>query len=132
MFLQLIRRGTVFFLVLSVWLCPHFARAEDDLASLLRGLGATSPSEIERTVGRLGVQNDLASLPALEALRDRRLRMDEAGALYIVNEDGATVRDAVSGAPVEVDINQLRTPVASNVVRRTLAAVLGQLQLQSP
>jgi urea transport system permease protein len=60
------------------------------------------------------------------------LRVDEAGTLYVLSEDGSTAHDAVSGAPASVDINQLRTPIVSNVVRRTLAAVLGQLQLQSP
>lgn len=106
--------------------------AADDLASLLRGLGAESPSEIEQAVAAIGARNEVAALPALEALRNRRLRVDEAGMLYILSEDGSTAHEVVSGAPAAVDSNQLRTPIVSNAVRRTLAAVLGQLQLQSP
>lgn len=104
----------------------------DDLPSALQGLAASSPSELERAIAIIGQRNDLAALPALEALRDRRLRTGEDGALYIVSGDGLTVHEAVSGTAASVDINQLRTPVVSNLVRRTLAAVLGQLQLQSP
>ena len=106
------------------------ARAEDDLASLLRGLGATNPTEIEQAVAAIGARNEVAALPALEALRDRRLRVDETGTLYIVSVDGAVAHEALSGAPASVALEQLRTPILSNVVRRTLSAVLGQLQLQ--
>lgn len=117
---------------LSVLLRPVVVQAADDLASLLRGLGAESPAEIEQAVTAIGARNEVAALPALEALRNRRLRVDEAGTLYILSEDGSTAHDAVSGDPASVDITQLRTPIVSNVVRRTLAAVLGQLQLQAP
>jgi urea transport system permease protein len=110
----------------------YLCYAADDLLALLRGLGASSPNEIEQAVTAIGARNDLQALPALEALRDRRLRVDEAGGVYIVSEDGATVRDAVSGASASVDVSQLRTPVVNNVVRRTLASVLAQIQLQSP
>lgn len=106
--------------------------ADGDVVTLLHGLGADSPSEIERAVAAIGARNEVAALPALEALRDRRLRVDTTGALFIVAEDGATVFDAVQHTPATVDVAQLRTPVVSNIVRRTLAAVLGQLQLQSP
>jgi urea transport system permease protein len=109
----------------------NMARA-DDLPLALQGLAASSPSELEKAIVIIGQRNDLAALPALEALRARRLRTDEDGTLYIVSEDGLTVRDAVSGTVVAAEISQLRTPVVSNIVRRTLAAVLGQLQLQSP
>jgi urea transport system permease protein len=106
--------------------------AEDELSALVRGLGASSPTELEQAVAALGARNDPQALPALEALRDRRLRVDDAGAVYIVSEDGSIVRDAVGGASAAVEASQLRTPVVSNVVRRTLASVLAQLQLRSP
>ncbi|MBI3246603.1 MAG: urea ABC transporter permease subunit UrtB [Deltaproteobacteria bacterium] len=130
MLLRSLLRGQFFFLLVSLLLSARVVGAEDNLATLLRGLGADSPSEIERAVAAIGARNELAALPALEALRDRRLRVDANGALFIVAAD--TVYDAVNNAPATVDVAQLRTPVVSNVVRRTLAAVLGQLQLQSP
>ena len=122
----------LFLLTVNVILAASVARAEDDLASLLRGLGATNPTEIEQAVAAIGARNEIAALPALEALRDRRLRMDETGTLYIVSVDGAVAHEALSGAPASVALEQLRTPILSNVVRRTLSAVLGQLQLQAP
>ncbi len=124
-------RDQLFFLLLGFLLSIRGAGAEDDIATLLRGLGADSPSAIEQAVASIGARNDPGALPALEALRDRRLRVDTTGALFIVATDGTTVLDAIQQTPAMVDVSQLRTPVVSNIVRRTLAAVLGQLQLQS-
>ncbi|MBM4254598.1 MAG: urea ABC transporter permease subunit UrtB [Deltaproteobacteria bacterium] len=106
------------------------ARA-DDSPSPLQGLAATSLAEVEHTLAEIGLRNEVSSLPVLEAFRDRRLRVDESGTLYIVSEDGASVREAVSGAAATVAIDQLRTPVVSNMIRRTLLPVIAQLQLQS-
>lgn len=129
--LRLLRWGQLLFMAVWVMRAGDFAQAEDDLAALLRGLGSSSPQEIEQAVAALGVRNDPRALPVLEALRDRRLRVDEAGGVYTVSEDGATVREALSETVSAVDAGQLRTPVVSNVVRRTLTSVLAQLQLQS-
>jgi urea transport system permease protein len=103
----------------------------DDLQALLQGFAATNPSDIERVVADIGARNDPTTLPVLEALRDRRLRVDEGGTLYIVSEDGTSVREAVSGAAAAVAVDQLRAPTVSNVVRRTLLPVIAQLQLQA-
>jgi urea transport system permease protein len=108
------------------------AGAASDLWTALQGLGATNPSDIERAVSAVGLLNDPAALPVLEALRDRRLRADDKGTLYILSDDGASAREAESGAPVSIEGLQLRTPVINNVVRRTLLPVIAQLQLQSP
>lgn len=132
MYFLSVRWGQLLFITAWVVGVGRGSYAEDDLLILLRGLGAANPHEIEQAVTALGTRNDPQALPALEALRDRRLRVDEAGGVYLVNEDGATARDAVSGAPAAVEVSQLRTPVVNNVVRRTLASVLAQLQLQSP
>lgn len=130
--LRLLRWGQLLFMAVWVMRVGDFAHAEDELIALLRGLGSPSPQEIEQAVAALGVRNDPRALPVLEALRDRRLRVDEAGVVYIVSEDGATVREALSETASAVEAGQLRTPVVSNVVRRTLTSVLAQLQLQSP
>lgn len=132
MLLRFKLRDQLFFLLLSFLLSTRGVGAEDDVATLLRGLGADSPSAIEQAVAAIGARNDPAALPALEALRDRRLRVDATGAMFIVAADGTTAFDALQQTPATVDASQLRTPVVSNIVRRTLAAVLGQLQLQSP
>jgi urea transport system permease protein len=103
----------------------------DDPPSPLQGLAATSPDDIERTITEIGLRNDPAVLPVLEALRDRRLRVDEGGTIFIISEDGTSAREATSGTPASVAIEQLRAPMVSNVVRRTLLPVIAQLQLQS-
>jgi urea transport system permease protein len=103
-----------------------------DLRSALQGLRVTSPSEIERAVSAIGLLNDPAALVILEALRDRRLRVDDTGKLYILDEDGTAAREAVSGTPTPLAGLQVRTPIINNVVRRTLSSVIAQLQLQSP
>lgn len=120
-----------FLLVVSGLLISVPVARADEQQSPLQGFAATTPSDIEHAVADVGVRNDPTALPVLEALRDRRLRVDEGGALYIVNEDGTSVRDAAHGTVAAVAVDQLRTPVVSNVVRRTLLPVIAQLQLQA-
>ncbi len=102
-----------------------------DLASLLQGLGAKSRRDVRTAVTALGRLNDPAALPALEALGERRLRVDKAGLVYIKGEDGS-LRDALSGETVELDEALLRPPRINNAVRRALRPVIAQLQLSSP
>jgi len=121
---------TTLFITISVLTLYDRVRA-DDLQSALQGLATANPGEIERAVSEVGLHNDPAALPVLEALRDRRLRVDEGNTLYIVSEDGTSAREAVSGTAASVVVEQLRAPVMSNVVRRTLLPVIAQLQLQA-
>ncbi len=109
---------------------PGASAAGGDLASLLQGLGAKSRRDVRQAITALGTLNDPAALPALEALGDRRLRIDKAGLVYIKDEDGS-LRDALSGATVALDEASLRTPRINNAVRRTLRPVIAQLQLSS-
>jgi len=102
-----------------------------DMQSALQGLGAKHPSEIERAVAAVGVLNDQAALPVLEALRDRRLRVDDTGTLFIMDAEGSSAYEGTSETPASVEGHQLRTPIINNVVRRTLLPVIAQLQLQS-
>ncbi len=105
--------------------------AENDLATLLQGLGAKSRTQIRQAITDLGRLNDPAALAALEALGERRLRVDEAGTVYIKDEDGS-FRDALRGLPAEVDESLLRTPRINNAVRRALGPIIAQLQLNAP
>ncbi|MCY4388873.1 MAG: urea ABC transporter permease subunit UrtB [Desulfurellaceae bacterium] len=109
---------------------PRASAAGGDLASLLQGLGAKSRRDVRQAITALGTLNDPAALPALEALGDRRLRIDKAGLVYIKGEDGS-LHDALSGATVALDEASLRTPRINNAVRRTLRPVIAQLQLSS-
>ncbi len=121
--------GFIVGVTLGVWTMAALA---SDLQSTLAGLGAKRRSDIKQAVVALGTLNDPAALPALEALRDRRLRVDETGSVYIMSEDGETFSLASGGGPVAVDVIRLRTPRINNVVRRALRVVIAQLQLHSP
>ena len=106
----------------------------NDLATLLKRLGAKSRTQIKQAVTDLGTLNDPAALPALEALGDRRLRVDEAGAVYIQDTVGG-LRDVLGGLSaerVEIDESLLRTPRINNAIRRTLGPIIAQLQLNAP
>ena len=121
-------------LMASLWSMILSQAAENDLATLLNGLGAKSRTQIRQTITDLGTLNDPAALPALEALGDRRLRVDEAGAVYIKDEDGS-LRDALGGRLAERaarDESLLRTPRINNAIRRTLGPIIAQLQLNAP
>ena len=105
--------------------------AENDLVTLLKGLGAKSRPQIKQAITDLGTLNDPAALPALEALGDRRLRVDKSGAVYLQDKNGS-LRDALSGLPAEIDESLLRTPRINNAIRRTLGPIIAQLQLNAP
>lgn len=125
----------IVWLSVVVILSPAFVSsgqaADNDLASLLRGLGAKSRTHIRQAIRDLGRLNDPAALPALEALGERRLRVDEAGNIYIKTEDGR-VRTALSEEPAGLDEARLRTPRINNAIRRALRPVIAQLRLGSP
>ncbi len=119
-------------LLLLAPLSPSRAIAErEDLASLLQGLGAESRRDVRQAITALGMLNDPSALPALEALGARRLRVDKTGLVYIKAADGS-LRDALSGETVELDVAALRTPRINNAIRRALRPVIAQLQLYDP
>ena len=108
---------------------PIGAKADEkDLALLLKGLGAKSRGDVRQAITALGALNDPAALPALEALSERRLRVNEAGSIYIKDEDGS-IRAALGGKTAELDESLLRTPRMNNAVRRTLRPIIAQFQL---
>jgi urea transport system permease protein len=105
---------------------------ETALREALAGLGAGGRSGILDSLERLGALNDPRSLPAVEALVDRRLETDGAGGIYVVARDGGALLDAATGAPAAVDPAALRTVSINNRVRRAAGALLAQLRLVSP
>ncbi|NOY45868.1 MAG: urea ABC transporter permease subunit UrtB [Deltaproteobacteria bacterium] len=102
------------------------------LEEALRGLGSKSRKTILRSIKDLGRAGDPAALPALEALRDRKLRVDEQDRVLILADDGTLARDALTGEEVPVAGQRLRSPVINNRIRRTLLPVIARLQLSSP
>ena len=119
------------FVFLVIGLLSFSAVEANDFELTLKDLGNKSRSKIKKAVKNLGNQGNPAALPALEALKDNRLRVSEEGALIILNESGEEGRDALTEKQVDIKSLDLRKPRINNSVRRALSATIGKLQLQS-
>ena len=73
------------FVFLVIGLLSFSAVEANDFELTLKDLGNKSRSKIKKAVKNLGNQGNPAALPALEALKDNRLRVSEEGALIILN-----------------------------------------------
>ncbi len=120
-----------FFLLLAAGLLPLSLVEANDFESALKDLGNKSRSKIKIAVKLLGDMGNPAALPALEALRNKRLQISEGGALIILDESGDQGHDALSGKQVDLNSLKLRTPRINNSVRRVLSVTIGKLQLTS-
>lgn len=104
----------------------------EELKESLLGLAAKKRKTIKLSIQRIREIGHPAALPALEALRDRRLRMDdEKGSLLILDEDGTSARDVITGGVVSIEGVELRTPSINNSIRRLLRPAIAQLKLFS-
>ena len=122
----------VWFAVAAIVLLVAASAASADFDSAFRGLGSKSRNTIRASIEELTELNDGRALAALEALRDKRLRADDAGGLFIESDAGDSFVDALSGQPAEPDPEALRTPSINNRVRRALKPAIAQIQLRSP
>ncbi|MBV52399.1 MAG: urea ABC transporter permease subunit UrtB [Nitrospinae bacterium] len=120
-----------FFLLLAAGLLPLSLVEANDFESALKDLGNKSRSKIKIAVKLLGDMGNPAALPALEALRNKRLQISEGGALIILDESGDQGHDALSGKQVDLNSLELRKPRINNSVRRVLSVAIGKLQLTS-
>ena len=119
------------FLFLAVGLFPLSLVEANDLDSALRGLGNKSRAKLKVAVKRLGDIGNPAALPALVALKNKRLQVSEDGALIIIDESGDHGHDALSGKQVDIKSLDLSKPRINNSVRRVLSVAIGKIQLTS-
>ena len=119
------------FLFLFVGLFSFSLGEANDFESALKDLGNKSRSKIKLAVKRLGNMGNPRGLPALEALKNKRLKISEDGALIILNAVGDQGHDALNGNPVDLNSLTLRKPRINNSVRRVLSVAIGKLQLTS-
>ena len=103
----------------------------NDFESTLKELGNKSRSKIKIAVQNLGDLGNPAALPALEALKDKRLGITEEGNLVILNKSGDQGNDFLSGEKVDIESLKLRKPRINNVVRRHLSTAIAKLKLNS-
>ncbi|SVD12816.1 uncharacterized protein METZ01_LOCUS365670, partial [marine metagenome] len=97
----------------------------------LKELGSKSRSQIKIAVKTLGELGNPAALPALNALKSKRLAMTINGKLVILNESEDQARDALSGEKLDIKISTLRKPRINNSVRRHLSTAIAKLKLNS-
>ena len=119
------------FVFLVIGLLSFSAVEANDFELTLKDLGHKSRSKIKKAVKNLGNQGNPAALPALQALKDNRLRVSEDGTLIILNESGDAGREVLTDKQVDVKSLELSKPRINNSVRRSLSATIGILQLQS-
>ena len=97
----------------------------------LETLGAKSRKQLIQAVVEAGHREDVAALPVLRALRERRLRVDETGRLYAVPPEGGAALSLTRGAGEPAGERSLRKPRLNNRVRRTLLPVIALLELHA-
>jgi len=107
-----------------------FAEASD-FESTLKELGNKSRSKIKIAVQKLGELGNPSALPALDALKAKRLATTEDGSLVILNESEDQGTDALSGKKLDIESLKLRKPRINNSVRRHLSTAIAKLKLNS-
>ncbi len=103
----------------------------DDLDSALGQLGAQSRKQIKAAIVQLGNSGGSKALMVLEAMKEKRLRIDADGVLVILDESEEAGVEALTGNPVDPDSLDLRKPRVNNAIRRVLSVAIGKLKLKS-
>ena len=103
----------------------------NELDEVVGHLGSKKIKEIKQAIQDIARMDQPQVLPTLFALKDRHLRVDEQGQLFILSDDETTLINAITKEKVSAEDRQLRIPRINNSVRRLLSPVIAQLQLQS-
>lgn len=129
---MLVIRSWIKFLVLAVMLIGFIPEANaDSFEDALQGLANPSRKIIKQALIDLSNLADERALPVLEALRDRRLQVDENNRLIIVNEEDSQGQTVLGGNPVDISSVELRSPRVNNAIRRVLLPSIAKLKLLS-
>ena len=129
--LKVFTRLLGFFILVLACMSSISTVEANDFESTLKELGNKSRSKIKIAVQNLGDLGNPAALPALEALKDKRLGITEEGNLVILNKSGDQGNDFLSGEKVDIESLKLRKPRINNVVRRHLSTAIAKLKLNS-
>lgn len=114
-----------------VWMLSLSIAGANDFESTLKELGSKSRAKIKIAVQSLGEMGNPAALPALNALKAKRLAVTEEGFLIILNEPEDKGSDALSGEELDIKTLTLRKPRINNSVRRYLSTAIAKLKLNS-
>ncbi len=128
---SLARIGPWLSLVLGFLLAFPLLAVAADFDDALSGLGSKNRKHIKASIQELADLGDPRALPALTALLEKRLRVDDEGRLYELVEGSEQVLRPPGGEPVASPPASLRKPRINNAVRRVLGPAIAQLRLGS-
>jgi len=121
-------------LTLSLLLPGHAARAQDavvDIPAQIQAMGEASLRELGQIVADLTATGDPTVVPALTALGDGNLYLDESSGQVVIQR-GSDIIDPASGAAItlgaDADLARIRV---NNSLRRDIAAALSGMTLMS-
>jgi urea transport system permease protein len=129
--LQLVFRILGTFIILFIFIAPISIVEANIFEVTIQELGSKSRSTIKIAVKKLGDHGDPAALPALLALKNKRLAITENERLVILNESESKGRDFFTGDILNVESLVITKPMINNSVRRVLSTAIAKLKLTS-
>ena len=119
------------FIILFTFIAPISIVEANDFELNIQELGSKSRSKIKVAVKKLGDLGDSAALPALIALKNKRLAITENGRLVTLNESESEGSDVLTGEKIDIESSVLTKPMINNSVRRVLSTAIAKLELNS-
>ena len=119
------------FIILFTFIASISIAEANEFELNIQELGSKSRSKIKVAVKKLGDLGDSAALPALIALKNKRLAITEIGRLVILNESESEGRDVFTGEKIDIESLVLKKPMINNSVRRVLSTAIAKLKLSS-
>ena len=129
--LQLFFRFFGIFIILFTFIASISIVEANEFELNIQELGNKSRSKIKVAVKKLGDLGDSAALPALMALKNKRLAITENGRLVTLNESESEGRDVFTGEKIDIESLELTKPMINNSVRRVLSTAIAKLKLSS-
>ncbi|MGY8761687.1 MAG: urea ABC transporter permease subunit UrtB [Nitrospinaceae bacterium] len=129
--IQLVFRILGTFIILFIFIAPISIVEANIFEVTIQELGSKSRSTIKIAVKKLGDHGDPAALPALLALKNKRLAITENERLVILNESESKGRDFFTGDILNVESLVITKPMINNSVRRVLSTAIAKLKLTS-
>ena len=119
------------FIILFTFIAPISIVEANEFELNIQELGSKSRSKIKVAVKKLGDLGDSAALPALIALKNKRLAITENGRLVTLNESESEGSDVLTGEKIDIESLVLTKPMINNSVRRVLSTAIAKLKLNS-
>jgi len=117
------------FAVVILWLIL-LAPAAHALDPALAKQLADDDSDVKlEAISKIAASGDASAIPLLKAMQDDALQTFNGRLVIVV---GSSVKDALSGEPVDAPADKLTAIIANNRVRGVLDAALAALKLVSP